>query len=53
MFYNMLVRGIILYGLEVQGWEKQEEIEKLQLNNLKWKLRLKINTQTYIVLEEI
>lgn len=34
MLHDSVVRGIILYGMEVCNWERQAELEKLQISEV-------------------
>lgn len=35
MLYYRIMRAIIMYGAEIYGWERQTDIEKLQVKFLK------------------
>ena len=52
MMFDVLIKSIIFYGVQVWGWKEIKEIEKIQVKYLKWILGLDRNTPSYIVLEE-
>lgn len=50
--YNSVVRTMITYGAIIWGWERQAEIDKLQVKFIKWMIGLDRCTATCIILEE-
>ena len=50
--WDRLIAGILLYGIELWGFQERAEVERLQTMYIKWILGLDIRTPEYIVLEE-
>ncbi|KOC71279.1 hypothetical protein WH47_02363 [Habropoda laboriosa] len=50
--FDMLVLGVLMYGVELWGFKERAEIEKIQVRYIKWTLGLDIRTPGYLVLEE-
>lgn len=50
MMFNVLVKSIFMYEVEIWGWEK---LESLQARYIRWTLGLERCTPKYIVLEEM
>ena len=48
--FEGLVESIILYGVELWGWRKYEEIEKIQKKYLKWCLGVNRNTADFLIM---
>ena len=48
--FEGLVESVILYGAEILGWKRYEEVEKLQRKYLKWTLGLDSNTPKFLVM---
>ena len=51
--FDSVVKGILLYGVEVWGYTEWKEVESLQEKYLRWILGLERHTPGYIVREEI
>lgn len=52
MMFNVLVKSIFMYGVEIWGWEEREKLEVLQARYIRWTLGLERCTLKYIILEE-
>lgn len=52
MMFNVLVKSIFMYGVEIWGWEEREKLEVLQARYIRWTLDLERCTLKYITLEE-
>jgi len=52
MMFNILVKSIFMYGVEVWNWEEREKLEKLQARYIRWTLGLERCTPIYVVQEE-
>lgn len=35
---DKMVKGIVMYGVEIWGWKEQKELEKVQGKYIKWVL---------------
>jgi len=53
MMFNILVKSILMYGVEIWGWEEKTEIESLQERYMRWILGLDRWTPGYVVREEL
>lgn len=51
--FDRLVWAVMSYGAEVWGWEKREEMERLEERYLKWVLGVDTRTLGYLVREEL
>lgn len=52
MLFNAIVRGLMLYGAKVWGWEKHVGVGQVQMMKyLKWMLGLESSTPNYVVFE--
>ncbi|KYN38116.1 hypothetical protein ALC56_07516 [Trachymyrmex septentrionalis] len=51
--FDSIVKGILLYGVEIWGYKEWKEIEALQEKYLRWILGVKSCTPGYIVREEL
>ena len=49
--FDGLIKSVFMYGSEIWGWRKYEEIEKVQEKYLKWTLGFEKYTPEYIVTE--
>lgn len=45
--FNSVVRGMMLNGAEVCGWERLKKIKRMQVKYLQWTVGLNRNTPTY------
>ena len=52
MLGKYLVRSVISYGAEFWGWTKRNELEKIQLDYLRWILKSKFQMPKYLILKE-
>src|SRR5436190_2741828 len=43
----------MVYGVEIWGWKKREELERMQKRYLRWMMDLRRETQGYMVREEV
>jgi hypothetical protein len=50
--FDTLVKGIMMYGAEVWGWQEHRTLETIQMKYLRWILGLDWATPNYIVQEE-
>lgn len=50
--FDIMVKSIIMNGVEIWGYKERKDIEKLQVKYIKWILGLDKCTPDYIVLEE-
>ena len=53
MLYKYLVQSIMLYGVEIWGWEEKGDLEKVMLDYVRWVFRLDFCTPRYIILREL
>lgn len=53
MLFNYLVKSVMKYGIEIQGWEEKKELEKITLDNARWIFRLKFCTPKYMIRREL
>ena len=53
MMFNVLVNSIVMYGVEIWGWEERKPVEALQERYIRWITELQKCTPEYIVREEI
>jgi len=53
ILYRYLVQSIMKYGVEVWGWCKKSELEKIMLDYIRWVFRLDFCTSRYIILKEL
>jgi len=51
--FNILIKSIFMYGVEIWGWEERKEIEKMQERYMRWILGLDRCTPGYVVREEL
>lgn len=52
MMFNVLVKSIFMYGVEIWGWEERKKLEEIQARYIRWTLELERCTPKYIILEE-
>lgn len=52
MTFNILVKAIFMYGVEIWGWKERDTLEALQVRYIRWILDLERYTPKYIILEE-
>lgn len=52
ILFNIMVKSIMLYGVEIWGWREWREVEALQERYIRWILGLDKCTPGYIVREE-
>ena len=52
LFYAF-ARSAMVYGAEIWGWKKREELKRMQERYLRWCLGVDFNTSGYAVLEEV
>lgn len=38
MMFNIMVKSIFMYGVEIWGWEEREKLEALQARYVRWTL---------------
>ena len=50
--FEIMVRSIIFYGVEIWGWKEYKEIEALQERYIRWILKLDKETPGYLVRRE-
>lgn len=50
--FDIMIKSILMYGVEIWGYKERKEIEKIQIKYIKWILGLDRCTPDYIVLEE-
>lgn len=48
--FNVMVRGIIMYGVEIWGWKGQREIEKIKKKYMKLILKVDREIPGYILM---
>lgn len=51
--FDSIVKGVLMYGVEIWGYKEWEEIEKLQTKYLRWIVGVDWRTPGYIVREEL
>ena len=49
MLFDALVKSVMMYGAEIQGLERREEIERVQERYLRWCLGVNYNTPGYCI----
>lgn len=47
MLFKYLVRSVMLYGAEIQGWKKRKELEKIMLDYVRWIYKLEFCTPRF------
>lgn len=52
MMLDNLVKPVMLYAAEIWGWKKQDKLESVQGQYLKWVVALDKQTPRNIVMEE-
>ena len=52
MIFNYLVKSVMSYAAEIWGWREQKELEKIQMDYMRWVLKLDFCTPRYIVYKE-
>lgn len=52
MMFNVMIKSIILYGVEIWGWKEWKEVEAIQERYIRWILRLDKSIPEYIIREE-
>lgn len=52
MIFNYLVRSVMEYAVEIWGWKEVKELEKIQVDYLRWILRLDFCTPRYLIYKE-
>ena len=50
--YDALVKGMVMYGAEIWGWQKRDEKERVHERYLRWCLGVDYNTPAHSVLSE-
>ena len=50
--FNVLVRSVAFYGVEIWGWKKYDCLEIIQKKYIKWVLELDRNTPDYVIRRE-
>lgn len=50
--FDSMIKGIIMYGVELWGWKEQKALERMQETYLKWVLKLDRNTPSYSLMLE-
>ena len=53
MVFNALCKSILLYGVEIWGYEKFEEVEKIKKQYIKWAFKIDRCTPDYLVRREM
>lgn len=51
--FNALVRSVLEYRVEIWGWVERGQLEKIQLDYVRWILRLDFCTPRYIMQKEL
>ena len=49
MLFNVLVKSIFMYGVEIWGWKERKKLEDLQTRYIRWILGLERCTPRYVV----
>lgn len=52
MMFNVLVKSIFMYGVEIWKWQERGKLEALQTRYIRWTLGLDRITPKYVVMEE-
>jgi hypothetical protein len=52
IMFESMIESILMYGTEIWGWKKQEEVEKVQEKCLRGVLGVDRETSSYIEKEE-
>ena len=47
--FDASVQSVMMYGAEIWGWEKREEIERVRKRYVRWCLGVDYNTPVYSV----
>lgn len=50
--FEVMVKGILMYGVEQWGWKKRKQIEEVQIKYVRWMLNLNRNTPWHTIREE-
>lgn len=50
--FEVLVESILMYGVEIWGWQEHSEIERIQDKYIKWTLKLNRTTPGYMIRAE-
>lgn len=50
--FEVMVRSIVFYGVEIWGWREYKDIEALQERYIRWILRLDRQTPGYLIRRE-
>lgn len=53
MLFKYLVQSVMSYGIEIWGWQKRKELEKIMLDYVRWVFRLDFCTPRYIIRREL
>ncbi|CAB0038897.1 unnamed protein product [Trichogramma brassicae] len=52
LLFKYLVQSVMSYGAELWGWNERKELEKVQMDYVRWVLRLDFCTPGYIIVRE-
>jgi hypothetical protein len=50
--FDIMIDGIILYGVEIWGWKRQKEIERIQEKYIRWIMNIDRQTPAYLILKD-
>ncbi len=51
--FRAVIEAIMMYGMEIWGWQEQEVLQKIVTKYGRWVLGLDWNTPKYIMQEEV
>jgi hypothetical protein len=51
--FDCMVKSVMMYGVEIWGWDKNKEMEVIQNKYIKWILSLDANTPSYLITAEM
>jgi len=53
MLFKYLIQNVMKYGVEIWGWEKMEELEKIMINYIRWIFNVDFCTPRYLIMREL
>jgi len=52
ILFKYLVSSVMAYGVEIWGWEKKKQLEKIMMDYIRWIFRLVFCTPRYLIARE-
>lgn len=53
MLFKYLVQSVMVYGVEIWGWEEKKELEKVMIDYIRWVYSLNFCTPRYVITREL